>query len=464
MNGSRLLKPLSVFIVSTLITGCASVMQKQQLNGFEKQLQSGQVAEATNTAVKLSAVKPETGKPTDILWSLQAGSLLRTQGEYAKSTEYFDDAEAIMKMEDTESTAENIGEGIGSLIINDSALAYEQSVYDGIMANTYKAMNFVAEDDIQNARIEWNRVDDRQRRAANEFSKQISTMKESQQEQEGDYAKLIGKSLEESNKVLEANGFNTSDWAPYKDYVNPFSTYMHGLFFMLYAQTPSDYSKAYDSMKRAYGMSSIPAVKTDLGMARDLMNGTSIQRYRPAVWVIYENGLSVKKKEVRIDLPLFLVSDDVLYTGVALPKLEEREGAWSSLQVGATRTESVASMDKIIQAEFKAELPYVVAKEITRATLKTVAQSKASEQSDSLAQVAAIFQAVTTSADTRMWTSLPKDFQIARIRKTSDQLTLKAEGMAEPIKVQLDKDSRFSVVYVRAFSANQSPMVEVINI
>ncbi|GAA4650946.1 COG3014 family protein [Kistimonas scapharcae] len=445
-------------------------MQSNQFDGFEEKLQQGAINEASSYAIEQADIDPETGHATDLLWALQAGNMMRYQKAYTQSNQYFDDAEIIIKKENGEGLAKDAAETTGSLLVNDAALDYEPTVYDGIMANTYKALNFMKEGAVQDARIEWNRVDERQRRSAEYFAEEISELR-AEQEQElengkkGDTtAKRVEQSLQKSDAILKEQGIDMAQWAPYKNYVNPFSTYMHGLFFMLNAQGSSDYNKAYDSMKRAYGLTNNAAVKTDMNMARSLAQGTSINRFKSTVWVVFENGLSVKKEEFRIDLPVFLLDNNVKYTGIALPKLVERNAAYPALQIGTFKTNSLADMDKIIKAEFKERFPYILAKELGRATLKTVMQKQINDQNPMAGLVASAYQLASTSADIRMWSSLPKEFQLARLPKTADSLVIKAEGMAVPVEVELGKNSRFDIVYVKAFSASQAPEVKVISI
>ena len=128
---------------------------------------------ATELAIKQADVNPENGQAQDLLWSLEAGALLRMQKGYDQSNAFFDDAEDLMKAEDTENVADRGADALGGILLNDSAMDYEQAHYDGIMANTYKAMNFMFAGDLADARVEWNRVDDRQRRASEAFAKKI---------------------------------------------------------------------------------------------------------------------------------------------------------------------------------------------------------------------------------------------------------------------------------------------------
>lgn len=241
---------------------------------------------------------------------------------------------------------------------------------------------------------------------------------------------------------------------------------MHGLFFMVNAQGNSDFGKAYDSLKRAASMTDNDTAKADMVLADSLRKGKkSIKDVEPTGWVVFENGLGPKKEEIRIDLPVFIASDNVMYTGMALPKLVERQQAFPELKVEGTSTTVLSEMDRVVQAEFKAEFPYILSREVTRAICKTVAQKQLNDENPTAGLIASIAQMATTGADIRMWNSLPKDFQLTRINKPKDgSLTISAQGMAEPLNVELDPKAQFSIVYVRAVSPLATPAVDVINL
>ncbi|MRI33994.1 hypothetical protein EOPP23_13440 [Endozoicomonas sp. OPT23] len=467
MTIRHLIKPAVAMVAASLLTGCASVYQASQFGGFETQLKEGKFQEATQSAVNRSDVDEKTGRPTDLLWTLQAGSLMRMQKDYQRSTEFFDASENMMQNEDTRSAASNVAMEGTSLLINDAILPYQQSHYEGVMANTYKAMNFSAQSDVDNARIEWNRVYDRQRRAVEAFADEIAERQEeiqAQQEKQKEQANL-NRSLKASSKLLAQSGVDMGQWQPYKGFVNPFSTYMYGLHFMLNAQSRTDFQRAYDSLKRVYSMTGNATVKKDMSIARQLMNGFSFNKVRPRVWVIYENGLAPKKKEFRIDLPIVLSSQKIVYTGIALPRLVERKKAYDYIKANGNKTTQLSDMDRIVKAEFKEQFNYILFKEIVRATAKTITQRNIAKKDSTAGLLFAVAQMATTSADTRSWTSLPKEFQLTRFKRpASGVVSLAMPGMEQSLDVNIDKNSQFNIVYVKAVSAGQLPSVEVISL
>ena len=454
---------LAMALGSVLLTGCSSMMQKNDFDSFNSKVEAGDYKSASAVALDNADYDAETGKTDDLLWTIQAGATLSYAGDTALSTKMLDQSESMMKSEDKESTVEKSAETVGSIVGNDAMLDYEQTQYDGVMANTIKAWNFIGENDFQNARVELNRAEERQRRAAEFFASQIKDQKEELKEKGGDSAELVKSSLESdaTKKALKSAGFEQEKWQPYKGYVNPFTTYTYGLNLVINGKTKSDYQKAVDSFKRVYGLTKSKAVKKDLQLARALAKGKSHSK-KNKVWVVFENGKSAIKEEVRLDLPLFLLSDNVAYTGIALPKLKTRGVTYPYVSVNGQKTETIADMDKIIGAEFDKEFPYILAREVTRATVKTIAQKQAGDKNELLGQGLAVLQAITTGADIRSFSALPNQYQVTQLDKKGETMEIKAGNFTIPVK--LDKTASNHIIYVKAVSPSIEPTVKVTNI
>jgi len=439
---------------------------------FSNELHRGKIQEALTLAAEEAEFDEQKDVLNDQLWGMQTASLYRLTADYEKSNLYFDHIEDVMYQEDTESVLQTAGETALSTFTNDTFLDYEQTMYDSIMVNTYKAINFMAIGDVKNARVEWNRSDDRQRRAAEFFAEKINEKKEQQRqdaekelkEQDLESGPDIDKSISRSQEVLAKQGIDMSQWSAYDGYINPFSTFMHGLFFMLNAQDKSDLSKGIDSLKRVKDITHTSVASQTLDLANQLLAGKQSLNSLNKVWVIFENSEMAKKEEFRVDLPLFLVSDDVNYAGIALPKLSERPDNFQNLEVNETKTEVIADMDKIIKAEFKEEFSLILTREITRTIVKTVLQKQLGDEKSALGVAGGLVQALTTEADTRTWSMLPKNFQAAVLNAPKDhKITISSQGLAQPIVVDVAADKN-TIIYVKAVNSSMAPSVEVLSI
>ncbi|MDD5327708.1 MAG: hypothetical protein PHY02_07840 [Phycisphaerae bacterium] len=462
MNRVKLGQPfilaISTLSILSLSIGCNA--PKENLKVFNTSFETSNYDNAALFAEKkIGQRKNPAGD--DLLWALQLASVERIRQDYPKSTEVFDKAEDMLKFYDEQSKA---GDIIGSTAVNDNVIPYRGEEYDGVMLNTYKALNFMVEGKPDLARVEFNRALDRQRRAKEKFVEEINKLNaelEKNQQENG----LAKANVENptTHQLLAQKYPNLNNFQAYPDFVNPFATYMAGVFFDL----SGDYSKAVDLLKESYGMvGNNPFIAEDFTATEDALNkGAKIEN---TVWVIFENGLGPVKEEFRIDLPLFIVTNQVKYVGIALPKLEFRNQAYPYLLVNSDGTEfmtlPVADMDRVVQTEFSKDYPGILTRAIISATAKAVAQyaieQQGSNAATALSYAMAAYSFASTAADVRVWTALPKDFQVARLPKPKNgKLKITPPG-AIPIDIDIPQCNN-AVVYIKIINNYSIPVCNV---
>jgi hypothetical protein len=75
---------------------------------------------------------------------------------------------------------------------------------------------------------------------------------------------------------------------------------------------------------------------------------------------------------------------------------------------------------------------------------------------------AACYQAATTAADLRIWTALPKDFQLAKVTTPSNgQLTISTPS-GKDITVQVPQDSN-SLIYLKIPTPGAKVVYDVVS-
>jgi hypothetical protein len=202
-------------------------------------------------------------------------------------------------------------------------------------------------------------------------------------------------------------------------------------------------------------------IDADCSLATQMTNGATLP---PLTFVIYETGQAPDRVELRLDVPLFLVSRDVPYFGVALPNLVLNPQYNPGLIVQSTggaplQTALLCDMDSVIAQEFRNDLPDVIVKTLISAGLKATAlfgahqATKDNDFLDTLTQVSGLlYQAATNHADLRTWVTLPKQIQFCRLPAPADhKLYIARAGVAESLEVDLP-DSPITMVYVKSTS------------
>ena len=447
---------LSIAVGSMLLVGCSGTTPN--LGSIGK---SGNYQSSMKTGnYKKIAQDLKKNQKDDLLWYLDAGSIERFAKDYNASTFFFDKSEEKIKQYDKEVLAGKIMANIGAVMTNDTFMDYRPKIYEGILVNTYKGMNFLNENDFSNARVEFNRALERQRRAKEFFAKEISQEKKKIEEEET--KKLKKKKIDpkkvkkysqniKTKSAIERKYSNLFAFKPYPDFVNPFTSYMSALFFM----SVKDYAKAADLFKETYGMinGNEPAskyVQDDLNFALKMASSLKTKTSKHYAWVIFENGEGPSKKELRFDIPVFLFTGKLYYTGIALPTFKENKEAFSYISVingkKIIKTKQVASMDKIIKAEFKKRFPTIMTRAITRTVAQSIIQYQLRKRGGLFGGiVGSVYQGFMNRADTRQWKQLPKNFQIARVELTLPKLTISTPRGGKLVEIKINPNSNYMV-------------------
>jgi hypothetical protein len=447
-----------VLLVGPYITGCNPA--KSDLAVFNSRFEAADYNQAGFFAQK----KIKNGKnPSgdDLLWTLQSASAERMQLNHQQAIACFDKAEEMFNYYAPQS---EVVDAVGSTIVNDNVVPYKGAEYDGVMLNTYKALDFLAQNKLDLARVEFNRALERQTRAKEHFAAEIQKLENQLDKQKQKTQTDAGAMANDPNilKLVNAHYPNIDQFQPYPDFVNPFATYLAGLYFNLVG----DYDKAGYLLKETSGM--VPDntfIAEDLLLTDDVIAGRT--KLENMVWVIFENGLGPVKEEIRIDLPLILATSRVYYTGIALPRLQPRSIAHPYLTVrtdaGSYQTRQVADMERVIRTEFQKDFPGILTRAVASAVVKAVAQASLQDQRNGAwaALIMAAYTAATTAADVRIWSTLPKDFQVARCAIPQDRkLQIFPDGGA-PFEINIPS-CKNAIVYIKIIHAGASPVYEVL--
>lgn len=451
----RQLHPLTLLLLA-LLSGCTSF--SGDIQSYNQDIHVGDYEGAQNRAAK----RMMQNTRNTLLWQLQAGVAARHNMDFSASNRFFDLAETGIKAYEERTLARSTGQTISSVLVSDTTIPYAPKSYDAIMVNSYKGLNYLALGNADGARVEFNRAIDRQRRAKDLFGREIQKEEQaiaarSQKEAASGFDVTRTMNNPELAASLQSQFATTQ---AYPDFINPFTTYIAGLFAIL----DRDLNKASHLLKETTGMlADNPFVAEDYQLVEQALNtGTP---FPPSVWVIFENGTGPTLTELRIDIPVFLVSNQVLYAGIALPALRHGRPAVASLTVSSAdrnqRTMELANMEQVIHREFEKRYWPIVRRGLLSALIKSSMQYAGKKKAGDLGLITAtIFQLASTRADTRIWTGLPHNFQLARMDKPKDNMLTISAGTHPPLQAHLT-DAPFTLVYVTLASSLSKPVIHV---
>ena len=439
-----------VFVILSIIfifilSGCAAISgYKNAMDEFDYNVQ--------NNNCNLNDIEEKIQDGNDaLLWSQQGGSLARNCKDYKKSNALFDYAETIYKNKvDKDGISNDTLENTSNIFVNNNINDYEGNTYEKIMLNTYKALNFASLGDFDNARVEFNRALERQSRAKEYFNKEIQEQKSNLQNVDDDFRENPSEIAqnEQTQKVIYDEFNNTlNGFEVYPEFVNPFTTYISGIYFLL----NNDFLKARGLLKESLAMDPHnKQIQSDYELINNLVKNRTFYNDQKNIWIIYENGKSVRNTEKNISIPLFLFTRQAFYTGITIPDIEEQQSSHLFLKIDQKKTTEISNMDDVIKTEFKKRFPSRMTKLVTSAILKTYTQYALQKNLGPLGGiVGAFYHLLTNKADVRSWTALPKNFQSLRIKNNGNTIAIRNNNNKIIGRVNIPENKN-AIIYVRS--------------
>jgi hypothetical protein len=447
---------LSLGLLALLAAGCQTYTTRTE--GSRAAWRSGQFETA---AREFSQRADRSGSGRDgVLWRLEQGTAQRAAGQIEQSNRAFDQAEQRMA-EYAARARVRVGNEAMAALTTPANLPYEGRAYDRIMAATYRALNALNLGQPDVARPALIRAYQYQQDAVAENARRIERAREEAAQSPQSATVQRTQNDPRFQSQIQEVFSPVAALQPYAEYVNPFTVWLDGIFFAAQAQDASDLERARFSLQRATQFApDNPHLRADLEAIDRRFQGALPD---PITYVIFETGLAPIREQVRFDIPIIFAN--VSYVGSAWPVLQPQSGHALTLAVQAGNqrilTSTVASMDRVIARDFENSKPEIITRTLVATIAKGAAAFVANEaayQQDAglgaLVRIATMaYQASVNIADTRTWTTLPKEFQIARLPTPADRRLTLQEGSLPPVPVDIEEGT-VNLVYVKSVLGN----------
>ena len=390
--------------------------------------------------------RAKVDKNDDTIYTgLNVGALARHCDELKLSNYFFDKAEEAYKYDvDLQGLGKKGAKALSSTLINESINDYEGTLYERIMVNVYKGLNFMSLKDFANARVEFNRALMRQDKAKEYFAKQIESNRKEFDEakQDANYEQNMGNNY---NTISARYEHLLKDFATTQDFVNPYATYMASVFFFL----DGDYKRAQDLFKEVAIINKNSAeFNKEFNIFENYaksLNPQSLQKY---VFVVYESGFGAGLDEFAITLP-FTFDGNVVTSSLALPTLKKRTNSYEYVVANGSKVADFVDFDNIIATEFKANMGFRVGKALSSTIVKTtmnLAVAKNDPTGGYLSLATSLFNSATTKADLRFWSALPKYAKILALENTGSIVINSDNGMTLYKNEELPQDKNLLII------------------
>ena len=363
--------PAIPLMAAFAVQGCAGGVSSRDVAGYDGLLAQGDYPGAASFAVNAGKIAPD-GNSENLLWSLDAGAAMAYSGDSARTVPVLDRAEDMIKRRELGGATDDLGQ-------------YRAKTYDKAMVNAYKAMNAMQSGKGDLARTELLRAEDRQRRAEDEF--QAETVATQSHEGGGKDIDLQGAMKSAlADPTYRQTVQEMANYGAYKPFINPFTTYLAGLYFLNTANSKPDTARnAFQRVRAIVGPS--PLLDGDIALAKQH------SKISPKTWVIFENGHGSTLVQYAITFPVPIVGrrSGVSAATVALPRLQQNAPAAGALLVGdgGQRTTVVGNYDTVMKSEFHQRYPSILRAAVLEAVLKIALQNVAAQEKSGIALIAA---------------------------------------------------------------------------
>ncbi|MEQ8317891.1 MAG: hypothetical protein RIE77_01605 [Phycisphaerales bacterium] len=453
--------------LACLLAGCAS-----GLRPIQQTFRQGDFTGAADD-IRSYARRHDGGTPQTVIAHIEHGSMARMVGRFEESDRAFAMAEARMAELD-ERPGISAGERLSVLARTPDRIAYEGFFYDRQFVAAYRALNAMAMGDVEDARQHFVRADRWQTYAIVENRNRAERVREEQaaaRSRFGSFDRVAADArLDEATR--EKYG-DLSQYEAYAEFANPYVDMLRAVYLMGVAESASDYDVARNLLRRVAGMApDNPYVKRDLDLADRLAQG---DLDRPdLVYVFFETGLAPRREQTKISVPTFLVTDVVQIVPIAMPYIVFDGTYVPALQAstpeGVHESSLLASVDRIVAAEFAAQLPGLQTRMIAAAAFKVGVQAglyAATRRSDPIIRIVAmlggaIWAASTNEADLRTWATPPKHVEYVRLDAPSDgRVSLDVGGRRYSVAVE---PKGITLITVRSVRPGAPVLITTINL
>jgi len=427
-----------------LLGGCATYTAK--FADLKPELVDGRFEDA------LATVEKESGSKDRLLYYLERGMILHHAGRYAESNEAFAAAERTAEDLYTKS----ISEGALSLISNDNAISYRARPFEMAMVPYYKAFNYIYLGERDEAQVE-------ARRASLLLSRYVdATLKGVREEDRSDLKRIRNNAflLYFSGLLYDWDGEINDAFTAYR---NAAVAYQQN-HVLLGVEIPATLAGDLERVARRLGFKSeLEQVRQscpDVFPEDPPAEAPAGSAGRGEVVLFLETGFVAYKTQVRFDFPIFsgeayndpdywswqivaglgnmhaLVEGHNIeyWVSVAAPELQDAPGPIGGGRIsagvagGEVLTTRLSNLSREARITFDAEKPTIFFKTVLRGLTKYLASRGAEKAGGDWAKLAAnIFGAVTESADTRSWLTLPESVHLARLSLPAGTYDLQVE-------------------------------------
>ncbi len=358
------------------------------------------------------------GGRDQLVFLLERANIKQTAGDFEGSNQDYEKAYQLIRAQDDQA-AVRVRDGLKEgeqLLTNETVLPYRGYSYEKLLVCAYHALNYLMLGDMEGARVEINRFNERFK-----MEEEIHRLKIKSAAEAAEREKLNRNQISAAERKLRhAFGAAGTGTSPVTNlYLSAFGSYLSALVYDL----EGDFSAALLDDRR------VEAIVPDFQYARDdayLLSGRgspppSLPKNidysrRGDLILFFQCGLAPVKKEISIPIP---TSRGFLATAFAAYKTVPTNLKNALVLIDgevAGGTELLSDVEAQAIRSLVDEIPYTIVRGALRMAVKAVLLRQASKQGGGWGElIASIYNIASEQADLRSWVTLPKNIQALRI-------------------------------------------------
>lgn len=397
-----------------------------------------------------STLKSERKSNDKILYNLEHGRVAQLFGRTEVSRDDFALAIATIRSNEERAkiSAGQIGANLASFATNDNALPYAGEGYERVLLHHYQALNYLLENDLSGAGVEFRWANAEQQEALNRHDKELARAEREAQ------AKQVSNQAENSDFKRRYAQLDEAAGRIKNSFQNAYSFYLSGLVYELQGEENDayiDYKKALEIYpENLYVQRDVLRLARRLQMQDDL--AALAQRFptlasaaltagsgRGEIILLYEEGFVPPREEIKI--PFFL--PDGLVT-LAFPFYRGPWGDSRPLELLAEnaslgRTELLCDVRALAVKSLQEKFPILLTRQVVRAVSKVLMQKTAKEKYGLAGELGMmVYSVVSENADLRSWLTLPEQVQILRVSLPAGRERLRLQVPGSLLATELD--------------------------
>ena len=373
-------------LMALACAGCAA-------NYEDVMQQVSQDLAAQHPQAALKSLDKLSGGRDQTLYLLNKAMVLHMEGDYAGSAQAFEQAKPLMLYLE----ATSVSETAGALSLSEGLRSYEAPLYERLLAHVYQGLNYLQLGQPDSARVEVAQIDDLLKRlypntdaapdGGDAFPRYFSGLV---YEDLGEYSDAMI-AYRQAYQAYKAE--HESDAAIPQDLKISLCRFADNLGL----------ADELDGYKKAFGLSSWPPVNK--------------QDAQGQLVLVFGDGLGPLKypQSAVLQNPF-----DGHFYSVSLPVLRRRvptaQAAEVTIGADSIRTELVASIAADASQQMAADRPKLLAAEFSRNVVRNAAANQVDKKAQGLGAVLSLVASAADQADVRIWSTLPDNIQLARVR------------------------------------------------